>query len=113
MRQITDMETWLLDNDGRVFRYLVYKRMFTPYEQQNAFLDESEFTDSHYSFGIIEEAVDLEGDWLLGIREVDETSLDGDVVKTWDSLQYYRLSELRLSCFDQDQPCFSREEAEE
>lgn len=111
MRQITDMETWLMDNEGRVFRYLVYKRMFTPYEQQNAFMDESEYVDSHYSYALIEEAVDLGNDWLLGLREVED--LDGGEVNTWDFLQYYRLSELRLSYFEQDQPGFEPEEGTE
>ena len=33
---ITDFETWLLDYGDRLYRYLVYKKMFTPYEQQQA-----------------------------------------------------------------------------
>lgn len=36
-KQITDIETWLLDNEGRIFRYVIYRRMFTPYEQKHAF----------------------------------------------------------------------------
>ena len=38
---ITDFENWLLDYGDRLYRYLVYKKMFTPYEQQQAFEDES------------------------------------------------------------------------
>ena len=37
---ITDFETWLLDYGDRLYRYLAYKRTFTPYEQQHAFMDE-------------------------------------------------------------------------
>ena len=36
---ITDFETWLLHYGDRLYRYLVYKKMFTPYEQQQAFED--------------------------------------------------------------------------
>lgn len=69
---ITDFETWLLDYGDRLYRYLVYKRMFTPYEQQNAFEDESEYEDTHYELCQIAEAIDLGGDWLLGLRTIGE-----------------------------------------
>ncbi len=93
---ITDVETWLLDESERVYRFLVYRRLFTPYEQQQAFCDESQFESDYYSFGIIEEAMDLSiGDWLLGIREI----IDGELS---DELVYYRLSEIRLSYREED-----------
>lgn len=41
MRQITDMETWLLDNEDRIFRFTVYRRMFTPKEQAAQYFDET------------------------------------------------------------------------
>lgn len=98
MRQITDMETWLLDNEGRIFRFNVYRRMFTPREQAAQYFDETCFEDGGtYQFGIIEEAVELgQGEWLLGIREICDDTLCKVV-------SYYRLSELRLHCFDGDQ----------
>ena len=73
---ITDFETWLLDYGDRLYRYLVYKRMFTPYEQQHAFEDESVYEDTHYELCQIAEAIDLGGDWLLGLRTIGE---DGKV----------------------------------
>lgn len=95
-RIITDVETWLLDESERIYRFLVYRRMFTPYEQQQAFIDDSQFESDYYSFGIIEEAMDLAvGDWLLGIREI----IDGEFS---DELVYYRLSEIRLSYREED-----------
>lgn len=105
MRQITDMETWLLDNDGRIFRFTVYRRMFTPKEQAEKYIDETFFEDGGtYQYGIVEEAVELgHGEWLLGIREVCEDTI-------CEVISYYRLSEIRLHCFDKDQDILNDEE---
>ena len=71
----TDMETWFLDNSDRIYRFVVYKKLFTPYEQDKKFSDESQFEDTHYRFGFIEEAIELgQGEWLLGFREVIRNS---------------------------------------
>lgn len=96
---ITDMQTWLMDlEEGTLFRYVIYKRVFTPYETQNAFSDESVFENTVYTLCLIEDAIDLgNGDWLLGMRNVD---FSGEIFKTKD---YVKLSEIRLSYFDVDQ----------
>ena len=41
----TNFETWLLNYGDRIYSYLIYKKMFTPYEQQEAFSDESIYED--------------------------------------------------------------------
>ena len=65
------MEKWLGDNSHRIYRFLVYKKLFTPYELDKKFVDESQFEDTNYRFGFIEEAIELgNGEWLLGFREV-------------------------------------------
>lgn len=94
---VTDFETWLHDvGEDRLFRFLVYKRSYTPFEQREAFVDQSEFDTDAYRFGRIEEAVDLgSGEWILGFRE----ELD-DYVS--DTVSYYRLSEIRLSWREAD-----------
>lgn len=106
--QITDMLTWLLDNDDQIYRYLIYKKVFTPYEQQKAYMDESEYEDGgHYVLCKIEEAIDLgNGDWLLGLRTISD---DGMVYGTTN---YVRLNEIRLSRFDNDQKIKLYEEDE-
>ena len=92
---ITDLETWLIDNDERIYRYLVYKRMFTPYEQQRAFEDETIFEDDYYTLAKITEAIDLgNGEWLLGF-----TGVDGDTLRINQYTEYYKLSEIKLSYF--------------
>lgn len=93
----TDMETWHLDNSDRIYRFVVYKKLFTPYEQEQKFVDESQFEDTHYRFGLIEEAIDLgHGEWMIGLREV----CDGECL---GFISYFKLSDIQLSYFDQDQ----------
>lgn len=105
---ITDLETWLLDYGDRLYRYLVYKKLFTPYEQEAAFVDESIYEDTHYRLCKIEEAIDLgNGEWLLGLRTIEE---DGQV---FGMVHYHKLSELRLALFENDQSIELYEEKED
>lgn len=102
---ITDFETWLRDvGADRLFRFSVYKRSYTPYEQREAFVDQSEFDDVGYRFGRIEEAVDLgSGDWMLGIREEYDCWVS-------EFVTYYRLSEIRLLWREKDAEDFAEQE---
>jgi len=101
------METWFCDNSDRIYRFVVYKKLFTPYEQEHKFMDESQFEDIHYRFAFIEEAVELgNGEWLLGFREI----IDGEVCKY---IHYYKLSDIQLSYFEQDQDMLSEEYEED
>ena len=102
----TDMETWFLDNSDRIYRFVVYKKLFTPYEQDKKFSDESQFEDAHYRFGFIEEAIELgQGEWLLGFCEV----IDGEVCSY---ISYFKLSDIQLSFFEQDKGMISDEDEE-
>lgn len=102
----TDMETWWLDNNERIYRFVVYKKLFTPYEQDHKFMDESQFEDTRYRCGFIEEVVEIGcGEWLLGFREI----IDCEVC---EYIHYYRLSDIQLSYFEQDQNMFNHEEGE-
>lgn len=98
-KQITDMETWLLDNDTRIFRYLIHKKIFTPYEVERAFMDESVYENNgYYTLALIEEAIDLgHGEWMLSLRSVND---DGEITGI---VHCYKLSEIQLSYFDNDQ----------
>lgn len=102
----TDMQTWFCDNSDRIYRFVVYKKLFTPYEQEHKFMDESQFEDDHYRFGFIEEAIELGyGEWLLGFREI----IDDEVC---ESIDYFKLSDIRLSYFEKDQDMLIRNEGE-
>ena len=84
---------WLDDGQDRLFRMLVYKRMFTPYEQGKAYMDESQFEDTYYQYVFIREVIELgNGDYLLGVQQIDIDM--GDI---FQGITYYRLSEIRLS----------------
>lgn len=103
---ITDMETWRADESESIYRLLVYRRMFTPYEQQHAFSDESHYEDSHYQFGMIRDSIDLGGgNWMIGFEEIIEGEFSGVIT-------YYNLSEIRLSKFEIDQKMLDEEDEE-
>ncbi len=103
----TDMETWSCDNSDRIYRFVVYKKLFTPYEQEHKFMDESQFEDDHYRFGLIEEVIELgHGEWLIGFREI----IDDEVC---EFVSYFKLSDIQLSYFEKDQDMLIRGEDEE
>ena len=75
--QIGDVKEWLTTNEDRVYGFLIYRRMFTPYEQDQKFEDETQFEDIHFTYGRIKEAVSLGGsDWLFGFQLLDEGDRD-------------------------------------
>lgn len=87
---MTDFETWLHDYGDRIYRYWVYRRMFTPEEQNAKYIDQSFYECDECSFGLIKEAVELpDGDILLGIADV----------QSQECLEYYKLSELRIGYY--------------
>jgi hypothetical protein len=90
---VTDLETFLYDHSEDLFSFMVYKKMFTPFEIERCYRDENVYTDISYQYGYIEEAVALpDGDVLLGI-------IDEDLTRT----QYYKLSEIELSLAARDE----------
>ena len=96
---MTDFETWVLDNRDRVYRYWVYKRMFTPEEVDAKWSDQSCYVDDKCSFGVIKEAVELpDGDVLLGFIDPND---EGSNVE--GSIFYYKLSQIELAYFQCDQ----------
>ncbi len=108
-RIITDFETWLLDESERIYRYLVYKKVWTPLEMDKKYSDESEYENGGlYTLCLIEEAIEMSpGIWMLGLREIYE---DGVISK---NIKYYPLNDIRLTCFDEDQEIELQEECDE
>ena len=90
-----DIHTWLSDvGEERVFRMWVFKKMFTPYEQDEKFSDESVYVDDTCKFVMIWELIDLPyGDLLIGFQDTDSDNL---------YLEYYKLSEIRLDYYQND-----------
>lgn len=92
---------FLRNTEERIFRFWVYKRMFTPLEQEKKYMDETQYEDTHATVGIIREAIVLpDGDLLLGFAIITD-----DVADTTDEyrhLDYYKLSEIRLAHYPRD-----------
>lgn len=93
-----DIHTWLSDEaEDRVFRMWVFKRMFTPYEQEEKFTDESVYEDDTCKFVMIKEIIELaDGDYLIGFQDADDADSDNLY------LEYYKLSEIRLDYCQSD-----------
>lgn len=73
----------------------MYKRIFTPLEQEQKYIDQGEYEDYHAKLGIIREAIVLpDYDLLLGFYiPGTETADEEDEFK---HLDYYKLSEIRM-----------------
>ena len=96
-----DFKQFFMQNPNRIFRYWVYRRMFTPYEQKQAYMDESFFEQSHALFGVIREVVPLpDGDLLLGIAEIAEDT--SELSAELRQIAYHRLSDLQLMYMPMD-----------
>lgn len=77
-----------------VFRLWQYRRMFTPYEQDEKFLDESQFVNTKCDFIKIHDVINLpDGDLLLAT-----TYAYGD----GKYISYYKLSEISLGKNEND-----------
>lgn len=100
---ITNIGTWLHDLDeDTIFRFRTYKRIFTPYEQEKKYLDETRFEEgTFYSYGKILNIIEIPGDLLLEIREVYQKE-EGGPFEDYGSTVYRRLSDIQLEKRDKD-----------
>lgn len=103
---ITDLTTWILDFDDRIFRYVVYKKPGVAYPPARHEGDETQYESNGYHFGKIEEAIEVsDGKWMLGMRNI----LSPEVGLS-DSLEYYMLDEIRLEFWGRDQDMLKSDE---
>lgn len=101
MRVHSDIKEFFHAHDGHIFRFWVYKKMFTPYEQDKKFSDETIYENEHCSYGRIIEVSPLpDGDVLLAFQ-VDGNYDEG--IKDIDYVTYYKLSEIQLDWSKNDQ----------
>ena len=93
---ISDIGTWISDNHDKVYRIAEYKKMFTPYEVENKFMDEDVYEDT-YSDVFIVDAYEIPNDVLLKLLIIKDNGDDfGDVYL------YKRLSDIRIMEYDYD-----------
>ena len=101
MRIHNNIKDFFKVHDGQIFRFWVYKKMFTPYEQEKKFSDESIYENAHCSYGRIIEVAPLpDGDILLAFQ------IDGNYdvgINDIDYVTYYKLSEIQLDWSKNDQ----------
>lgn len=90
-------ERYLTENPDKIWRFLVYRRMFTPYEQEQKFRDDHEFTSNHYEFAKIKDVFKICDDYVIIFNILDSEDRDSHVCE-----KIYRLSEIRLSSWDYD-----------
>ena len=77
-----------------IFRLWEYKRMFTPYEQEQKFIDESPYVDDKCNHIRVLDVITLpDGDLLLVTTGAYD---DGTYIS------YYKLSEISLAKSDKD-----------
>lgn len=89
---ITNIGTFIMDNENVIFSISVYKRLFTPYEEDKKFSDESIFQDS-FDCKLIS-AIDTGGDILLKVRRCWE---EYDELVFSNMYEYYSLMDIKLS----------------
>ena len=93
---------WIKSEQGQVFRYLIYKKVYTPYELDSKFTDESEFENGgYYNYVYITNAIEIPGDIILELSELEQNYDDG----SWNELgikHYFKLSEIKLSKCNND-----------
>lgn len=99
----TDIETWIHDfGEDTIFRLWVYKKIFTPYEQENKFSDESIYEDSTaklvHLVGCIEMPNSEES--ILKFKDLD------DDYRPTGTYYYYKFSQILLEEVDIDQKNF-------
>lgn len=104
-RIMTDFETFLQDNSETIFRYFKYKKVWTPYELDKKFSDESIYENGGYAeLAYIRQAIELpDGDILLkmehtyGPDDIYDEDNDHNII-----YEYVKLSEISLEEFSKD-----------
>lgn len=99
---ITDWETFLIDyKDEYVFNVRVCKKKFTPYEENEKFIDEDVYED--YGDYKIVESIELpDKDILIGFNAIGGDYDTGTYYYPTNDIEYYKLSEIRLKNITKD-----------
>lgn len=86
-------------NQGKAFRYWIYRKMYTPREVDGKYKDESFYEDPYCKIAYITECVNLpDGDILIGFLDAE---MAGDC-KCFNNIQYCKLSEIRMEMYEGD-----------
>lgn len=95
----TDLYDFVRHHHNDIFRYWIYRRMYTPFEQEKKYSDEDYYEDSYCTYAYIRELIELPyGDYLIGFLDSDSAA-EGEK----KDIQYCKLSEIRLELYEGDQ----------
>ena len=103
---MTDFDTFVLDNQDKIFRYYKYVRVWTPFELDKKYSDESIFENDGYAeFAYIRQAIELpDGDVLLKL-EITHSPEDDMLYQDEDNdriYKYEKLSDIVLEEYSSD-----------
>ena len=96
----TNIGTWVRDNEDVIYRFLVYKRMFTPKEMKECYSDESVYEDDYYKCCKITDVIEVPNDVLLELLIMSNDGIDD--IHSLNTYEYHKLSDIKLSRFDAD-----------
>lgn len=104
------VDSFLDFTHNKVVRLWKYKRMFTPYEQDRKFVDQSEYVDDTCEKVFILAIYDIYGVPVIDYcpTEMAQISDDGDIVASMHCLA--RLQDVELSVLEADTVKFERGE---
>lgn len=97
---MTDMETFILDTKGTIFTIYKYKKVYTPYEQDKKYSDESIYEDPYGIKVHLLNAIEVYGDTLLEVDLLQENT-EG-MYERVGVIEYCLLSEITLCIYDED-----------
>lgn len=109
-KSYTNINEWLKDYEHKIFRMWKYKRMFTPYEIEQKFVDESVYESDVCEDIIITKIIPISNDdYLLGYILADSYIYNEIVGKPEkDRLEWYvKLSEISLAYSEKDNAEFT------
>lgn len=97
-----NFDQWVEAHCNDIFRMWEYKKMFTPYEQEQKFIDESIYVDSHCSFIIIKEVIHISSNKIMiGVRHIYDFT-KSEIEESNPQLSYYMLDEIKLDLYPED-----------
>lgn len=101
---VMDLNGWIEKYKNTIFRMFEYKKIWTPYEMDQKFMDESEFKNDHSTLVKVKEAVTLpNGEILLKLRDVDDEENEDDDKNLHQAIYYWRnMKDIQLDQFDYD-----------
>lgn len=103
---MTDFDTFVLDNQDKIFRYYKYVRVWTPFELDKKYSDESIFENGGYAeFAYIRQAIKLPDEDVLLKLEITHSPEDDMLYQDEDNdriYKYEKLSDIVLEEYSAD-----------